>query len=584
MPFRTALTILFCTALAQIVPAQNHIMTAPKREVRAVWLTTTMGLDWPRTTERGEQQSSLREIVLTLRRANFNTIYFQARARGDAYYRSSYEPWAENLTGTFGKDPGWDPLAFLLDEAHRSGLEVHVWFNVFKIRGAGPVPPSLPLHPSRSHPEWTVTYAGEGWLDPGIPEARAYLVNVAIDIAKNYDVDGFNFDYCRYPGREFADTETYKRYGGGGSKEEWRKSNIDRWIGECYDRLTALRPLLKVGASPLGLTVSPGDPAAGAVREYSQDARAWLQAGKVDYVSPQLYWDIGSTNGDPDFAALVRSWQASANGRQVYPGIGAYKSDILRQAPAQVDSARRAGTAGQSFFRYSSIRALATIGGRYETPAAIPPMRWKDSQAPPAPLTIGVSEVATNVFQLEWVKPRPGSDGDLVHHYMIYRWPTRQIPFDDPRALAGITSQNGTVYRDSVEAPAGPTYYYAVSAVDKANNEGPPSPVSGATLTEFLALKGKLTDATALSASLSTRGGVPRIIAYSLARKSNVELSLVGQTPGKPDSVIAPLVRGMQDGGTYIVGVRELKLAPGRYLVRLKTPDATLEQPIDMGP
>lgn len=540
-----------------------------------------MGLDWPRTTDRDEQQASLREIVRTLRKANFNTIFFQARARGDAYYQSSYEPWAENLTGTLGKDPGWDPLAFLCGEAHAAGLEVHVWFNVFKVRGAGPVPATLPPHLSRSHPEWVINYGGEGWIDPGNPEARSYLINVALEIARKYDVDGVNFDYCRYPGRDFADGESYRRFGEGKVRDAWRKSNIDRWVGECYDRLTALRPLLKVGASPLGLAVPAGDSASGVMTEYAQDACGWLKSGKIDYVAPQLYWDLGSSTGDPDFAALLQVWQDHACGRQVVAGIGAYKPDILREIQAQIDTARHAGTAGESFFRYGSIRGIAMPGERYATPAAIPPMAWKDAQAPPAPLTIGVSEISTNVFQLEWVPPPPSPDGEKPHHYIVYRWPSRQIPFDDSRSVAAITLRNETAYCDTVDAPAGPTYYYAVSAVDRANNESPPSPVSGATLAEFLALKGKLADATALSASLSTRGGAPRIIAYSLARKTSVELSLVRQGPGTRDTVIAPLVNGTQEGGMYVVGVGGLRLAPGRYLVRLRTVETTLEQPID---
>lgn len=569
-------------ALALTATAQNPAGIPPKREVRAVWLTTTMGLDWPHTTDRDEQQSSLRDIVRTLKQANFNTIFFQARARGDAYYRSSLEPWAENLTGTLGKDPGWDPLAFLCAEAHAAGLEVHAWINVFKIRSAGPVPATVPPHPSRSHPEWTIAYGGEGWLDPGFPEARSYLVSVVLDIARKYDVDGVNFDYCRYPGRDFPDGESYRRYGGGATRETWRKANIDRWVGECYERLTNLRPSLKVGAAPLGVFAPAGDSTPAVINVYAQDAPAWLKAGIIDYIAPQLYWDIGSTDGDPDFAALIQNWQAHAHGRHVYAGIGAYKPDVLRQIPAQIDTARRARAAGEAFFRFSSIRGLSTMGDRYASPAAIPPMPWKDSQAPPAPLTIGVSEIATNVFQLEWVPPATAPDGERPHHYMLYRWPSRQIPFDDPRSLAAITPRNETVFWDTVDAPAGPTYYYAVSAVDRGNNESPPSPVSGATLIEFLALKGKLSDATALSASLSTRGGAPRIIAYSLARKTSVDLSLVFQAPGGRDSVIAPLVSGMQEGGTYVVGVRDLRLAPGRYLVRLRTLETTLEQPIEM--
>ena len=550
----------------------------PKHEVRAVWLTTAAGLDWPRTADRAEQQTSLREIVHSLRLANFNTIFFQARARGDAYYRSAYEPWAENLTGTLGKDPGWDPLGFLITEAHRAGIEVHAWFNVYKVRGPGGFPATIPPHVSRAHPEWTVGYAGEGWLDPGLPQVRTYLINVALDLARNYDIDGINFDYVRYPGRDFPDGDVYKRYGGGMNRDDWRRSNIDRFVAESYDRLIAQKPLIKVGASPLGVYASEADPAAGAFRLFYQDARGWLRAGKLDYIAPQLYWDIGTTQGDPDFVSLLRDWQRHACGRQVYAGIGAYKPEVAREIPAQIDSTRGAGAAGESFYRYDNIRSMTQYGGRYDTPALVPSMPWKDALPPRSPTVLGVSEVTTNVFQLEW--PAPSSAPP--RRYIVYRSSSRQIAFDDPRAIVAITPGNETVFIDTVRSPTGPTFFYAVTAVDRGNNESAPCPVSGGTVKEFLSLRGKMSDVTALSVSLSTNGGTPILVAYSLARRESVELSLVALSAAAPDSLVGSLAGGTQDEGTYVVGMSGLQFGPGRYVVRLKAGESVLEQPIDL--
>src|SRR5512135_3039188 len=162
------LLILLLLRTPSAANAQHPI--PPKREVRAVWLATANGLDWPHSTDKAEQQASLKRIVASLKAAHFNTIFFQVRARGDAYYRSSIEPWAENLTGVLGKDPGWDPLEFLLTEAHAAGMEVHAWFNVYKVRGTSPVGPSVIPHPSRAHATWCISYAGELWLDPGLPD------------------------------------------------------------------------------------------------------------------------------------------------------------------------------------------------------------------------------------------------------------------------------------------------------------------------------------------------------------------------------------------------------------------------------
>ena len=172
-------------AFAQTNPAP------PKQEVRAVWITTVNGLDWPKSTDPAEQQRSLREMVMKLHSAHFNTIFFQVRGRGDALYRSSLEPWSDILTGTLGKDPGWDPLQFVIDEAHARAMEVHAWFNTFYVRsGKGEIPPSKPRHVALEHPDWVQTVDGQSWLDPGLPAVRNFLLRVGMEIVRNYDVDG----------------------------------------------------------------------------------------------------------------------------------------------------------------------------------------------------------------------------------------------------------------------------------------------------------------------------------------------------------------------------------------------------------
>ena len=556
----------------------------PKCEVRAVWLTTTSSLDWPRTTDKKEQQSSLREIVRVLRETGFNTIFFQARARGDAYYRSSLEPWADNLTGTLGKDPGWDPLAFLVEEAHAAGMEIHAWVNVFKVRSAPTLPQSTPPHVSRLHPEWTVGYRGEGWLDPGLPAARAFLLSVFTDLAAHYDIDGINFDYMRYPGRDFNDSTTFRKYGAGKGRDAWRKANLDSFVAECYDKLTAVRPGLKIGSSPLGVYTSDDDPSAGAVFNYYQDAPAWLRSGKMDYVAPQLYWSIGTKKGDPDFAELVRGWQQRSAGRHVYAGIGAFRPEVSRELQAQIDTARAASTAGESFFRYENIRNASLLGNRYTALALTPAMPWKDRTPPQQPPMVAVSELNTNVFQIEWLLARDTFTGEPPARFVLYRWTTSAIPFSDPHSILSEVPAFRRVYYDTVKAPTSATYFYAVSAVDRAGNESSPSPVSGETAREFLAIKGKLSEPTALSAILPLGGGTPRFVAYSLAAASQVSLDLIARPPGGADSLVTLLVSTTQERGTYVVGMGELSLSAGRYLVRLRTADGVLEQSFDLPP
>jgi uncharacterized lipoprotein YddW (UPF0748 family) len=576
---------LFLTSLALTCSpghAQSAIPAPLKHEVRAVWLTTSYGSDWPRSTDRAEQQASLRAIVRFLKSANFNTIFFQVRARGDAYYRSAYEPWAENLTGTPGKDPGWDPLSFLLGEAHEAGMQVHGWVNVFKIRGAEKNGRLAVQHASRTHPEWTITYQGEGWLDPGIPDVRTYVTNVVLDLVRNYELDGINFDYLRYPGNDFTDGESYKRFSAGMNRDEWRKRNLDTFVAQCYDKVTSIRPRIRIGCSPLGIFGADPDFSSQAARAYYQNALGWLRSGKLDYVAPQIYWSIGGSRGDPDFAGLVRAWQTHAAGRHVYAGIGAYKSEVAREIAAQIDSARSSRAAGESYFRYESIRSLTLLGDRYLLPALIPPMPWKDPVPPLAPSHLAVTEVSTTVFQIEWVTPEPAFDGERPDRYVVYRWPSPRIPWDDPRAIVGVTSAGTTVYFDTLRVPTTATYFYAVGALDKLSNESTPSPVSGGTMQEFLALRGKLTKVTALSAMLSPRGGTPHLIAYTLAGKSPVMLDLLKQTGTSGDTTVTTLVNRMQEAGTYVVGLDDIPFTSGMYVVRLRTGESFLEQAFDL--
>ena len=564
------LVLLF--AYLQFSLAQSEIAIPPKREVRAVWVTTTSGLDWPHSLNKAEQQASLHDIVSRLKTGNFNTIFFQVRARGDAYYRSRYEPWAENLTGTLGNDPGWDPLSFLLNEAHHAGIEVHAWFNVFRVN-------------SHSRPEWSVQSGGEWWLDPGIPAVRAFVLNVVLDLLKNYDLDGVNFDFIRYPGRDFADNDTYRRYGNGDNKDDWRRANVTRFMNDAYDRLKAMKPMLKIGASPWGMFDRDVDgDRGGSYRSVYQDARKWIQNGKVDYLSPQLHWSLGGNGGakgDPDFARLVRSWQKYSAGRHIYAGIAAYKPEVFRELPAEIDTARSRGALGEVFFRYENIRAMTMFDDRYHSPANIPPMDWKDALPPLPPGNLAVTEIATNVFQLEWSPPPPADDGDKPRYYNIYRYAASHIPFDDPRSLVAITSDNENSFIDTVRVPSGLTYYYAVTAFDKGNNESAPSNVATGVVRELLALKGRLPNFTTMTASIPHTAGGTALVAYTLSRRTPVALDLYRLKVSGTDSLFTPLVNGVQERGTYVVGVDPTTMAPGKYIVRLHAGEATVDQALD---
>jgi uncharacterized lipoprotein YddW (UPF0748 family) len=579
---RTVPALALAAGLGFLPLARSSCATPPKTELRAVWITTASGLDWPKSTDRREQEASLRAIVRRLHADHFNTIFFQVRPRGDALYRSHYEPWAEQLGGALGRDPGWDPLKVVLDEAHGVGMEVHGWFNAYKIRARSTVRSEGLPHPAEAHPSWTVDADGELWFDPGLPAVRRYLLDVLLDLVKGYDLDGVNFDFIRYPSADFADDATYRRYGSGESKADWRRENVTRFVREAYERCRKAKPWLKVGSSPLGTyAADPPSGSEGSYAGYYQDSQGWLAAGIQDYLAPQVYWNIGASRGDPDFASLVRSWSKASSGRHVYAGIGAYKPDVQAELARQIDLARSAGLSGQAFFRLEHVFAREAFGGRYDTPALVPPMPWRDPRPPSPPRDLAVSEVATNLFLIEWKAPRAAADGDTASWYVVYRSSAPALDISDPSSILAVLPGSATSWVDTIRIPTGVTYYYAVASHDRARNESAPSTVASAAVKALLTLARVTTSVTSMSVSVGAADGRPTLAAYRLAGTVPVTLDLLRVSQPAPVRV-ARLVDERQGAGTYVVGLQDYDLRQGTYLLQLQAGTATVEQSLNV--
>jgi hypothetical protein len=464
-------------------------------------------------------------------------------------------------------------------------MDVHAWFNVFKVRNSTSAEVSTPLHVTRAHPSWTAAADGEIWLDPGIPEARRYLLAVAFDLIEHYDLDGINFDFMRYPGRSFPDDDSYRRHGNGMSRDDWRRANVNAFVADFYAGAIPRNPKLRVGSSPLG--VYDADPVAGtsgSPHSVYQDSELWLRRGIQDYLSPQIYWDIGVSRADPDFAALAARWQTGSSGRHIYAGIGAYKPEVLRQLARQIDVSRQAGNQGQVFFRYENVQSFTSIDDRYRYPALLPPMPWKDSIPPLPPTHLAVSEVVTNVFQVEWSPSPQARDGERAARYAIYRGSPSAPNTNDPRNLVAVLPASATSYLDTVRVPTGLTYYYAVTALDRSANESAPSTVETGVVRELLALKGKLSNFTTLATAFRPGTLQPTLLGFRLARSGAVTLEVARVMAGGRDSVMAVLVQGKQDEGSHVVGLKSLRLPPGLYTVRLRAGNTTLEQPLAIRP
>jgi uncharacterized lipoprotein YddW (UPF0748 family) len=469
-PLLAAIACAVCPVRAQ-APS-----VPPKYEVRAVWLTTLGGMDWPRSHVPEEQQASLRRILQALKARNFNTILFQVRSRGNALYPSPYEPWAEELTGVPGRDPGWDPLAFVIHEAHNLSMEVHAWLNIAKVFGDGVPPPTLPTHVVNAHPGWVKHCGSEWWVDMGIPEVRRYTERIVLDVARRYNIDGVNFDYLRYPGSKFDDWETFRTYGEGMGHGDWRRNNITTFVAEVYRSLKKEKPFLKIGSSPIGLY----HPTAGIPSDFSaydgvfQEAREWLARGIHDYLTPQVYWDVADDNShrDPDFRALSEEWERYSFGRHVYTGIGLFKKEIETEAGRQVAISRRAHSPGQVFFRTEHVLALPGSSALYPWPALIPPMPWIDSIPPPPPAQVHVTATPSGFPQVRWKPPSMDLGGHVPSQYVVYRSLWSPVDIDDPRNIVAILPADETVFVDSWHFATG--QHYVVTALDAGNNESAP--------------------------------------------------------------------------------------------------------------
>ncbi len=334
----------------------------------AVWIATAHSIDFPKTKGVENQKAELRELVQTAKRRGITTLYFQVRGRGDAFYRSAVEPWSEELTGTLGQDPGWDPLSEVLSESKKAGIKVIGWFNVYKLTDASNQTKSRGKirHLTESHPGWVLKSGSERFLNPGIPEVRTYLVSVLSDLLKKYPIDGIQLDFIRYPTTPFKDQAAVKKYKKKGeTAEDWRRTNISETVRILSEATARLRPGSEFSTAPLGIWKEiPGAKGLQSYFDVYQDSQGWVSAGYLTAIMPQLYWPAGNipdgtgARTSPDFRALAIDWVEKCPSVRVLPGIGLYKEPVFRQTEELVKIALSAGAAGVAFYSWSQFVTL----------------------------------------------------------------------------------------------------------------------------------------------------------------------------------------------------------------------------------
>lgn len=316
------------------------------QEFRAAWVATVYNLDWPSKPglPAATQKAQLRAMLDRAQELKLNAILFQVRPVSDALYASKREPWSVYLTGRQGGDPGYDPLAFAIAEAHARGIELHAWFNPFRAATTSKEP-NASNHVMNTHPDWIRRYAGLSYIDPGEPDARRYVLEIILDVVRRYDIDGVHIDDYFYPypkgGASFPDESTWQRYGAssGMGRADWRRDNVNKFVEGMYHSVKSAKPTVRVGISPFGIW-RPGVPSTieaqlDCFNQLFADSRHWLAQGWCDYLAPQLYWSI-----DPapqSFPVLLNWWrQQSRAGEAIWPGIATERVGPDRPASEMV--------------------------------------------------------------------------------------------------------------------------------------------------------------------------------------------------------------------------------------------------------
>ncbi len=553
----------------------------PKHEFRSFWLTTAASLDWPRGTTPAEQQQSLRNIILRAKAMGMNAVIFQIASRGDAYYRSDRLPWASTLTGTIGRDPGWDPLQFAIDLCQANGMELHAWFNVFNIGTATVTEPGAPLHITQTNPEWTVSMDGSRWLDPAYPGARNWVMANLQELISKYDIDAIHFDFLRYGGSYPNDFANWLTYGGSfNSVNEWRVNNVSDIPRRTMAYVKANKPWVKVGSAPIGhYKTSGGWPALFGYSNVAQDARGWMREGVNDYVVPQNYWKIYPSppyTTSPEHSWITRDWAKETYGKHLYVGIGAYISGTVQQIPQMIDTSRVNNVVGQVYFRWDNIwgyNVQTDLTGpfyQYRRPALVPNMTWRSQVAPGAPTIVDYNRVGTT-HVISWSRGQHNDNGDTLQRFAVYRSTTETDPAAIVANGANLIGLSGGSSYTATGVNQNTSYTYVVTALSRNNVESAPSNVFNVPSATGIESR-EIPEGYSLSQNFPNPFNPSTVISFQLPVDGDVNLA-VYDALGRE---VAVLVDEPMSAGAHSVTFDAGQLASGVYIYVLTSGEVRL--------
>ncbi len=494
MQRRFLLLLLYMLAALHAEAAKvkvNPYPTTLKREFRGAWIQAVNG-QWQGIGREAMQAELTRELDV-LAAAGINAILFQVRVEGDALYASSLEPWSRYLTGRQGlaPDPYWDPLAWMVEQCHSRGMELHAWINPYRARTKG-TRELAATHYAVQHPERCFDYDGLTIFDPALAENRDFICAVAADIVSRYDVDGLHIDDYFYPypaaGVPIPDDASYARLGQGRDRGDWRRDNVNAFIRQLHATIRKTKPWVKFGVSPFGIYRNrrswPQGSATAGLQNYDDlyaDVLLWVREGWVDYNIPQVYWEMGHRTAD--YTTLLHWWSANAGGRPLYIGQDVDRTvahaDLRDASRHQLDAKMQLqrslpGVHGSCQWY---ARAVADDRGGYatqlrnvyhRTPALQPAMPWLD-HTPPGSVRKVRPVWTGGGYVLFWTAPRARSEMDRARQYVVYRFAKGEaINMDDPEHIVGITAQTymPLPYQDGRQQ-----WTYVVTALDRLHCE-----------------------------------------------------------------------------------------------------------------
>lgn len=441
----------------------------PKYEVRAVWLTTIGGIDWPHSYAQSErsaekQKEELRAILDRLQKANINTILLQTRIRATTIYPSQYEPWDGCLSGFPGKSPGYDALQFAIDECHKRGMEVHAWIVTIPVGKWN----SYGCRQLRKRfPRLIKRIDQDGYMDPEATQTGCYLAEMCREIVQRYDVDGIHLDYIRYP-------ETWKLRIG----KDQARGNITRIVEKIHQAVKKEKPWVKMSCSPIGKFDDLSrywSHGWNAYTKVAQDAQAWLKDGLMDELFPMMYF-----RGDQFFPFAI-DWKEHSYGKIIAPGLGIYFLDPkegkwnISDITSELYHLRNIGE-GHAFFRNKFL--LDNHQGVYDFvtahfnryPALVPPMTWESNKRPQQPVTLCIED-NEGTTTLRWDNSLQYEDGTAIKTPSIYNnvYASKEYPVDVHDARNLILTR--TTRRQLTTRTGNTPTYYAVTTTDGFGNE-----------------------------------------------------------------------------------------------------------------